>query len=382
MVFMMNEQLKYNVMNKLLKFIAIIAVAYTFFSCDDMMDVHQKYLEGGEKIYAPKVDSLVFHNGKGRVQLWFWLLEAPNVRSVDIFWNTYADSLIVPVTPSARRDSMMVYIPLVEEKAYTFYVRTTDIFGNHSLSKMGSATSYDTIYASALTNRGIKSAETVGSTTTIQWYGVADDYVYSEVRYTDVNNEVQIVRASPNESSTSCPDAKTGSTYEHRSLYVPANSIDTFYMEWTPIVPLIKFDKSSWSVISWSDEQADDGGGAAVLINGSLTDYWHSQWKAPAAQLPHWAIIDMGVPKEIARIDTYRRNNNTSTKSVWYYVSDDPDPAAASWTEIAEGTFASGNLLTLQASVSVSGRYLKIYLPDSNSGQNTSVAEIDVFGYE
>jgi hypothetical protein len=56
-----------------------------FFSCDGMMDTHQKYLEGGEKIYAPKVDSLVFHNGKGRAQVWFWLLESPNVRSVDIF---------------------------------------------------------------------------------------------------------------------------------------------------------------------------------------------------------------------------------------------------------------------------------------------------------
>jgi hypothetical protein len=67
---------------------------------------------------------------------------------------------------------------------------------------------------------------------------------------------------------------------------------------------------------------------------------------------------------------------------VWYYAGNDPDPAAASWTQIAEGTFASGDLMTLQATVSASGRYLKIYLPDSNSGANISIAEIDVFGYE
>ncbi|MDR0699812.1 MAG: DUF4998 domain-containing protein, partial [Tannerella sp.] len=147
-------------MNKLLKFITVIMIAGALFSCDDMMSVHQEYLEGGEKIYAPKVDSLVFYNGKDRIQLWFWLLEAPNVRSVDIFWNAYADSLIIPVTPSAGLDSMAVYIPLKDERAYTFYVRTTDIFGNHSLSEMGSATSYGAIYLSALTNRGVKSAET------------------------------------------------------------------------------------------------------------------------------------------------------------------------------------------------------------------------------
>jgi hypothetical protein len=247
---------------------------------------------------------------------------------------------------------------------------------------MASATSYGAIYESALTNRGIKSAEKSGSTTEIQWYGISDDYAYSEVRYTDVNNEERIVRALPNELSTSCPDAKTGSTYEHRSLYVPANSIDTFYLDWVRFSPLVKYDKGLWSVISWSDEQVDDGGGAAVLINGSLTDFWHSQWRAPAAQLPHWAIIDMGVPKEIVKINTYRRRSNTNTKSVWYYVGNDPAPDAASWTKIAEGTFSSGDLLTLQSTVSASGRYLKIYLPDSNNAQNTSVAEIDVFGYE
>jgi hypothetical protein len=247
---------------------------------------------------------------------------------------------------------------------------------------MASATSYDSIYESVLENRRVKSAETTGSTTVIQWYAAADDYVCSEIRYTDVNNEVRIVRALVNESSKSCPDAKTGSTYEYRSLYVPTNSIDTFFMEWTPIAPLVKLNKSSWSVKAWSDEQVDDGGGAAVLINGNLGDYWHSQWRAPAAQLPHWAIIDMGATQKIGKINTYRRRNNTNTKSVWYYVSDDPDPNATTWTKIAEGTFASGDLLSLPVSVSVPGRYLKIYLPDSNNGQNTSVAEIDVFGYE
>ncbi|MDR1224593.1 MAG: discoidin domain-containing protein [Tannerella sp.] len=372
-------------MNRLLKFITVIMTAGIFFSCDGMMDTHRKYLEGGETVYAPKVDSLVFHNGKGRAQLWFWLLESPNVRSVDIFWNAYADSLIVPVTPSAGLDSLMVYVPLTEERSYTVYVRTTDIFGNHSLAEMGSATSYGAIYESTLANRGVKSAATAGTVTEIQWYGIADDYVCSEVRYTGVNGEARTVRALPNEASTLCPDAKAGSAYEHRSLYVPTNSIDTFYMEWMPITVTlapVKFNKSSWSVIDWSDEQADDGGGAVTLINDNLGDFWHSHWQAPAAPLPHWAIIDMGASKEIVKIDTYRRRGNTNTKSVRYYVSDDPDPDAASWTKIAEGTFSSGDLLTLQVSESVTGRYLKIYLPDSNNGQNTSVAEIDVFGYE
>jgi hypothetical protein len=371
-------------MNKLLKFVMILTVTGLFFSCSDMMDVHQKYLEGGEKIYAPRVAMFVVHDGKGRAQLQFWLLESPNVRSVDVFWNDHADSLIVPVTPSTGLDSMKVYVPLTEERSYMMYIRTTDIFGNHSLSEMASATSYGAIYESMLSNRSIKKAITSGSVTEIQWYGTADDYVRSEVRYTDVNGEERIVRVLPNETSTLCPDVKPGSAYAHRSLYVPANSIDTFYLEWTPIRPPIKFDKSSWSVIAWSDEDAADGGGAVTLINNNLSDYWHSAYR-PAAPLPHWAIIDMGAPKELVTVDTYRRPGNTNTRTVQYYVSDDPDPDAVTWTKIAEGTFASGNLMTVTATVSVRGQYLKIYLPNTNAtGGNTytSVAEVDVYGYE
>jgi hypothetical protein len=140
-------------------------------------------------------------------------------------------------------------------------------------------------------------------------------------------------------------------------------------------------------LICCSDEEAVDGGGAVVLINGiypndNANDFWQSEWRVSAAPLPHWAIIDMGVSKEIVKIDTYRRKSNTNTKSVWYYAGNDPNPNADSWIEIAKGTYTSGDLMTLTATVSVTGRYLKIYLPDSNSVPYTSIAEIDVFGYE
>jgi hypothetical protein len=234
---LINEQLKNNAMNKLLKFTAITVFAFAgmFSSCDDMMDVHREYIEGGEIIYAPKVDSLVFRNGKRRAQLWFWLLESLNVRSVDIFWNSYADSLIVPVTPSAGLDSVMVYVPLKDERSYTFYVRTTDIFGNHSLIEMASATSYDSIYASALMNRGVKKIVQTEFDVQIQWYGITDDYIYSEVRYTGVDGEEQIARVLPNETSSLASGIKQGSTVEHRSLFVPPNSIDTFYLDWVDV---------------------------------------------------------------------------------------------------------------------------------------------------
>jgi hypothetical protein len=199
------------------------------------------------------------------------------VRSVNIFWNNYADSLSVPVTPSTGLDSLMVYVPLTEERSYTLYVRTTDIFGNHSLAEMSSATSYGAIYESTLVNRGVKSAVTSNSTTEIQWYGIADDYVCSEVRYTGVNGEARIVRTFPNETSTLCPDAKTGSTYEYRSLYMPTNSIDTFYTAWQTISDILTSDdiiriaKAYWQFDDPSDVTKASAGSPLIRQGDGFT---------------------------------------------------------------------------------------------------------------
>ena len=134
---------------------------------------------------------------------------------------------------------------------------------------------------------------TEGSTTTIQWYGVVDDYVCSEVRYTDKNNEEQIVRALPNQTSTMISDAKAGSTYEHRSLYVPANCIDTFYTEWIYVDEiLIRYPRDTWTAESRNGNHPWDsyGGQPEKVLDGDRNTGWHSRVDAP---LPQCLVVDM-----------------------------------------------------------------------------------------
>ncbi|MDR2425020.1 MAG: DUF4998 domain-containing protein [Prevotellaceae bacterium] len=119
----------------------------------------------------------------------------------------------------------------------------------------------------------------------IQWYGAPDDFFCSEIRYTDINSNTAIVRTFPNEMQTSCPNIKVGTEIETRSLYLPNNSIDTFYVEWERIVPVVRFNKSGWSIVAFSDQREDDGGGVNSLIDDNLDNYWHSQW-GPNAPLP------------------------------------------------------------------------------------------------
>jgi hypothetical protein len=273
-------------------------------------------------------------------------------------------------------------LPLPVEKSYTFSIRHSDTYGHHSLAVAGFATSYGDVFCSALRNRIVRGEIIItGPSASILWFTAEENLVRTEVRYTDINNDEKIIKVLPNELSTVCPSPKAHTTFEYRSLFLPEpTAVDTFYLEWEQIYSLMLFDKTAWSVISCSSEQVDDGGGKGVIIDGIIAsnNFWHSRWRAPAASPPHWAIIDMVSPQKINRIETYRRLNNTDTKSVQYFVSNDPDPNAPSWVKIMEGTFASGNMLTLNALENdIQGRYLKIFLPVD---QSISIAEINVYG--
>jgi hypothetical protein len=128
-------------MKTIVKIVLVMLIAVPFSSCEDSTDLYQKWLEGGEIIYAPKVENLETFAGENRVLLRVWLLNSPNVKELSIYWNDGQDSLRVPVSPSAGLDSVDVFIPELTSKAYTFDVSTIDTYGHHSLKTSGFATS-------------------------------------------------------------------------------------------------------------------------------------------------------------------------------------------------------------------------------------------------
>jgi hypothetical protein len=368
----------------------VIALLSALVSCEDMMDIHQDYIKEGEIVYAPKPDSIAFLSGKGRILFRYWLYNSPNVSSVDISWNNGADSLIIPVTPTTGLDSSDVLLVNMAEKSYTFDVRTTDEYGNFSLIMTDFGTSYGASFESSLFQRKVKSVFIEDQVGHILWYSAAENLVENQVRY-ETNNGTQIVRISAGDNEVLCPGAIEGSFFEFRSLYIPEEAaIDTFAMEWQQYEdPFLaasggtyEYDKSEWSVIDYSDQQVDDGGGAGTILDGDFDTYWHSAYSGGAAPLPHWVIIDLKSAKAIHQIDTWRAGN-TDANSIEYWTSDDPDSGASSWVKIAEGVFSSDeDLLSLNLAGSgvTTKRYLKLVLPDSNRVTYTSISEISIYG--
>ncbi|MDR2039781.1 MAG: Ig-like domain-containing protein [Bacteroidales bacterium] len=140
-------------------------------------------------------------------------------------------------------------------------------------------------------------------------------------------------------------------------------------------------DKYGWSV-EVSDERASDGGGKDRIIDGSYSDsqYWHSSW-SPNVPLPHWAVIDMTESKTVRRVFTQRRSNG-DTKDLQYFIGDDPDPDATTWTKITEGAFPSQSAphtITLDVVEPKSGRYLKLLMQQSYRDPFIGICEIDVY---
>lgn len=374
-------------MKRIYSLVVFVISVLFFTSCDDFMDVHKEYIEGGEIIYAPKPDSVNFIAGEGRILFNCRTYNAPNVRSVDVYWNDRLDSLIIPVELSTGYDSISVILDNMEEKSYTFNIQTTDNFGHKSLFVTSFGTSYGDVYRATLNDRGIKSLSLSDKEGTIEWYSAPMHLVRNEIRYIKNDGSQTTVKISSIDNLAKLPNVKPGSTFEYRSLYIPEEvAIDTFATAWkeyeTPFPTEYKYDCSSWEVLSVSDVSTSEGGGMATLIDGDLSTYWQSAYEGGDAPLPHWAVIDMQTPKNISRVELYRRTGNKDTKSIELYVSDHPDANAAGWIKIGTVVFEEGDSssITIPGSIDMKGRYLKLLLPDSNREPYTSVAEVYVYG--
>ena len=259
-------------MKKIQSSLLIIMALSVLVSCEDFMDVHEEYIGGGEIIYSPKTDSIAFVAGRERIMFRFWLYNSPNVKSVNLYWNNDLDSLIVPVTPTTGLDSTDVILPDMPEKSYTFNVRTVDKYGHVSLTMTDFGTSYGEFFQSSLAHRRIRDVSITDKGGEISWFSAAEDLVGNEIRYETNEGAKAVVWMPASENSILCPGAKTSSTFEYRSLFIPEEqAIDTFAVEWTvyetPFPAIYQYDKSGWTVVGYSDQEVSDGGGVTSLLD-------------------------------------------------------------------------------------------------------------------
>lgn len=142
-----------------------------------------------------------------------------------------------------------------------------------------------------------------------------------------------------------------------------------------------KLSKLTWKVIDFSSEEASGEGSngfASLILDGSTSTFWHSQWADGTGELPHHLTIDMQKEVTVVQVDLTRRTNNSDTKSGNFYISSDK----SNWTKIGSFTMAKMNDAQPFAVTKTKGRYLKIEITESNRAPFANMAEVDVRGLE
>lgn len=211
--------------------LAILFVA-TLASCSKMDD-YKKFIEGGEISYTGKLDSVRINSGKYRVVINGLFLADPKVKKCVVYWNSKADSVVIPVTRTANVDTLRFEITNITEGVQNFTIYTYDDSGNRSIPVYRTGRVYGERYQNTLANRGINAAFTNENNVTAIEFGGMDrvsGVFATEVIYTNNQNVERTVRVPIDVNTFTLANFKEKTTIRYRSLFLPDTlSIDTFY---------------------------------------------------------------------------------------------------------------------------------------------------------
>ena len=289
---------------------------FVLFSCSQMNEIHDEFLEGGERTYIGKVDSLKIFPGNERVKLRFWISD-PRAKAVKFFWVPDDDSIQYELTRISPRDSFELEIggtgntKTIKEGSYTMKMVTSDHNGHHSLPVNTTLNVYGEKYKNSLINRNLNMSQYDSDKETLQvaFSGAFNDQdIGIEVRYTEKSGKGITRLIPPSESGTASLltniDVSKGASFRTAYLPVPT-AIDTFYSVSDPIeiVALVNIALNKM-VRTSGNNSADNAGEKAV--DGIMTN--ESRWVSPASG-EHWLEIDLGEEFSVTGFKTWTGTN-------------------------------------------------------------------------
>ncbi|MCH7400987.1 DUF4998 domain-containing protein [Belliella kenyensis] len=277
-------------------------LTFTWMSCSEM-DSYLRFVEDGEKLYTGKVDSLQAFGGKNRILIKGLFMSDPKVTDCVISWNAGQNYIQIPVNRTQGVDTLSYLIEGLEENNYNFEVITLDKDGNKSISSFISGTVYGDRYKESLNNRPINIAELyAGDLNTTIEFGRVDltSGIYGiELKYMDTDGVINEEFLSIDDQDLVLPNYMIGEPFEYRSIFIPEpNAIDTFYTEFSAVVPSIVYLKNfrvpfrqvqrqgRWGILeSWITNDAvrihAGGNGGWDEWNSNIFNV-ESGWGAPA----------------------------------------------------------------------------------------------------
>jgi len=311
----------------------IVLLLCNAFSCSRKPTDFRAFLNGSEKTYPGAVSAVAISPGNLRVKLSWHPSPDPSVARYVVYWNNYADSLVIPATKHTPSDTVGCLISNLQEYNYTFFINSYDNAGNKSITtELDNVRIYGSIYQNYLHNRPANQDTpfVIGSNNTdvtINFRRPDSINITTVIKYTD-NTGAQQTQISPDSTSILLPNFKFGTSVLYKSSYIPVRSaIDTFqtngYDTFPSIFRIVQCDKSLFKEIHLpNDMNAGFGTSMSQLWDGSTQpkpypNIFHSDG---SSSLPQHFSFDMGATyNNLLRVQEIGRNccHNPIDFEIW-----------------------------------------------------------------
>ncbi|GHV20612.1 hypothetical protein FACS1894174_02800 [Bacteroidia bacterium] len=200
-----------------------------------MNDMHDQYLQDGEKTYIGRVDSVKHLSGRERVLIQYWLTD-PRAKELHILWNQKRDSIVVPVPEHEPLDMLEVMIGEGNEKIgegdHTFFFYSHDNRGHRSIIFETLINVYGDHYQETLINHSLKNKTKSGNKLTLTWGGsssadeIGIDIIYKQISGPEKSIFIPIAELG---TTTILEDIDFSVPVQYRTWYKPRpNAIDQF----------------------------------------------------------------------------------------------------------------------------------------------------------
>lgn len=141
---------------------------------------------------------------------------------------------------------------------------------------------------------------------------------------------------------------------------------------------VIKADRSTWIATASSEELTAEAAGVALLLDGKITTYWHSEYSVVNPPYPHWIRIDMKTAIKLVSIEITARQNNANAMTK-FKLEGSTD--GTTWSLMRDNLAFTGATKTPQSfpvSSAATVRYLRLTALEGPV-KNNFIAEIEAF---
>ncbi|MBS1660301.1 MAG: hypothetical protein JST68_04540 [Bacteroidetes bacterium] len=314
--------------------ILIILLFGNMLSCTRKPTDYRSFLGGSEKTYPGAVTSISAYPGNARLMLTWHPSPDPSVSRYVVYWNNYADSLVVSASKHNPSDTLSCLVNKLQEYIYTFFIFSYDNAGNKSIStEIDNVRVYGSIYQNNLINRPVNTdtpfiVQANQSDVTLKFLTPDSINIGTVIKYTNSTGTAQQLLLSKDSSSILLKDYKFGTSVTYQSSYIPKRgAIDTFYTKaydtFPEIFKVVECDKHLFKEIHLpNDIGAGFGTSMSQLWDGSTQpkgypDIFHTDG---SQNMPQHFSFDLGATyNHLIRMQEIGRNccHNPIDFEVW-----------------------------------------------------------------